>query len=98
MQRLWSTYHDQLNGEVGALSTDVGNVAARLKESLPVATGLRVGHPHGLFGLVRLVLICLLHVHGWEKEFGGIRVHRPLDKLDMAGHIEAKEVPGGDTL
>ena len=38
------TYHDQLNGEVGALGTNVGNVAARLKEALPVAASLRAGH------------------------------------------------------
>ena len=88
----------QFGGEISVLSTDVGNVAARLKESLPVAAGFRVWDPHGLFWLIRLVLVRLLHVHGWEEEFGGIRVHRPLDKLDMARHVEAKEVPGGNTL
>ena len=44
MTTLADTYHDQLNGEVGALSTDVGNVAARLKEALPVAASLWAGH------------------------------------------------------
>ena len=55
-------------------------------------------YPHRLLWFIRLVLISLLHVHGREKEFGGVWVDRPLDKLDMARHVEAKEVPGGDTL
>ena len=44
MSQLWSTYHNQLDGEVGALGTDVGDVATRLKETLPVAASLRARH------------------------------------------------------
>ena len=49
-----TTYHNQLGGEVSALSTDVGNVPAGLEESLAVATGLGARHPHALLRLVRL--------------------------------------------
>merc|ERR1712223_2278739 len=84
---------DQLGGEVSILSSNVGDVSTGLEETLPVAAGLGVGDPDGLLGLVGLVLVRLLHVHGGEQELGGVGVHRPLDELDMAGHFEAKELP-----
>ena len=48
------TYHNQLGGEVSALSTDVGDVPAGLEESLAVATSLGARHPYALLRLVRL--------------------------------------------
>ena len=49
-----TTYHNQLGGEVSALSTDVGDVPAGLEESLAVAAGLGARHPYALLRLVRL--------------------------------------------
>ena len=49
-----TTYHNQLGGEVSALSTDVGDVPAGLEESLAVATSLGARHPYALLRLVRL--------------------------------------------
>ena len=85
-----TTYHNQLGGEVSALSTDVGNVPAGLEESLAVATGLGARHPDALLRLVRLVLVRLLHVHAGKQELGGIRVDRTLHQLDVARHDGAK--------
>ena len=47
-------------------------------------------NPDGLFWLVRLVLVRLLHVHAGKQELGGVRVDRTLHQLDVARHDGAK--------
>ena len=44
MKQPWTTYHDQLDSEVSALGSNVGNVASWLKEALPVAASLWARH------------------------------------------------------
>ena len=51
---------------------------------------LQTWNPDGLFWLVRLVLVRLLHVHAGKQELGGIRVDRTLHQLDVARHDGAK--------
>ena len=85
-----TTYHNQLGGEVSALSTDVGDVPTGLEESLAVATSLGARHPDALLRLVRLVLVRLLHVHAGKQELGGIGLDRTLHQLDVARHDGAK--------
>ena len=50
-------------------------------------------NPDGLFRLVRLVLVRLLHVHAGKQELGGIGVDRTLHQLDVARHDGAEILP-----
>ena len=78
--------NDHLGGKICTFGTKRGNVA-RLKKTLLVDVGLGVHDPDGLLGVVGLVLVLLLHVHGGPKELRGVGVHGALHQLDMAGHL-----------
>ena len=58
-----------------------------LQEPLPVSTGLGVGDPDRLLGVVGLGLVSPLHLDVGEKELRGVGVHGALYQLDMAGHV-----------
>merc|ERR1712012_213266 len=75
-----------LHAEVGALHAQLADLSG-LKETLLVAVGLGVHDPDGLLGVVGLVLVLLLHVHGGPKELRGVGVHGALHQLDMARHL-----------
>ena len=68
-----------------ALGGGVLNVSG-LKDTLPVATILRVGDPDGLLGVIGLGLVGSLHLDVGEQELRGVGVHCALHQLDMAGH------------
>ena len=50
-------------------------------------------NPDGLFWLIRLVLVRLLHVHAGKQELGWIGVDRTLHQLDVARHDGAEFLP-----
>jgi len=58
-----------------------------LEETLFVSMGLSIWDPDRLLGIIRLGLVSSLHLNGWEQELCGIRVHSPLNQLDMARHV-----------
>ena len=87
-RRIITNCHDAFGS--GVLEHDVSN----LEDTLPVAAVLGVADPDGLLGVVRLVLIVLLHISIWQEEFRGVGIDRPLDQLDMAGHVEARSPAG----
>merc|ERR1719346_395707 len=62
-------------------------VVSGLDHSLPVSSGLGVGDPDRLLGVVGLLLVGSLHLDGGEKELRGVGVHGALHQLDMAGHL-----------
>ena len=71
------------------LGSRILQIGVILQETLPVSSGLGVGDPDGLLGIVRLLLVRPLHVDGGEQELRGVRVHGTLDQLDMARHGES---------
>ena len=81
--------NSHLHAEVSAFHAELANLA-RLKETLLVAVGLGIHDPDGLLGVIRLVLVLLLHVHRGPEELRGVGVHGALHQLDMAGHLGAR--------
>merc|ERR1719412_1450515 len=72
-----------------ALGSGILEVSIILQETLLVSTGLGVGDPDGLLGVVRLGLVRPLHLDVGEQELRGVGVHGTLDQLDMARHGES---------
>merc|ERR1719310_1419859 len=69
-----------------ALGSGILEVSIVLQETLLVSTGLGVGDPDRLLGVVRLGLVCPLHLDVGEQELRGVGVHGTLDQLDVARH------------
>ena len=64
-RRIITNCHDAFGS--GVLEHDVSN----LKDTLPVSAVLGVVDPDGLLGVVRLVLVVLLHISTWQQKFCG---------------------------
>ena len=74
------TGHNTLGGGVLEVS--------RLQEPLPVTSGLGVGDPDGLLGVIRLLLVGPLHLDGGKQELRGVGVYSALHQLDVARHLQ----------
>ena len=64
------------------------------QETLLEPICLWIRNPDGLLWFVDLCLVLSFHLDGREKKLCGVGIDRPLDQLDMAGHVEARSPAG----